>query len=268
VTLRAVPGKGFRFARWSGACRGRDAVCRLRLGSARTAAASAAAGSDIRAVTATFSPAVATVDASLAKPRFAVGWRASAGTGTLLVRGRLSRQADVRLRLGRPGGGPLLLKRVQVTGGLFQVRLPVGARYFSRGAQLFPGPFVFSITGGGPGFVVPLQLRTIQLGSPPEGVVRTASASATEAGQTARSLPAGSKEVWARFRLEVQPRAGLAVTVRWYWPDGKLLGEARQPNRPEVTSFLRSGETLPSGAWVAELRAGGRIVKRLRVQIG
>jgi hypothetical protein len=70
------------------------------------------------------------------------------------------------------------------------------------------------------------------------------------------------------FAFEAQPRAGSTLTVRWYWPDGRLLGEVRKPNRPGVTSFLRGdGAAIPSGAWRAELRARGKVVKTLSVRI-
>ena len=57
--------------------------------------------------------------------------------------------------------------------------------------------------------------------------------------------------------------------MRWYWPNGKLLGSIKKSNRPTVFSFIRVGATdsLPTGNWVAELRAGNKIVQRLLVRV-
>src|SRR5262249_62279417 len=81
--------------------------------------------------------------------------------------------------------------------------------------------------------------------------------------------PAAAREAWATFVFEAQPQAGLPIVVRWYRPDGKLLGEVRKPpNRASVSSFLRGRPRLPTGAWRAELRVGTKVVKQLRVPIG
>ena len=59
-------------------------------------------------------------------------------------------------------------------------------------------------------------------------------------GPGARVLPAASTEAWAHFVFAAQPAPGRAITVRWYHPNGRLLGIASKANRPVVTSFLRS----------------------------
>ena len=81
-------------------------------------------------------------------------------------------------------------------------------------------------------------------------------------------VPAGAKEAWANFRFETQPRLGQKLTVRWYWPDGRVLGEVSKSNRPEISSYLHLASALPSGRWVAELRTGNRVVHRLSVRVG
>jgi len=57
--------------------------------------------------------------------------------------------------------------------------------------------------------------------------------------------------------------------VRWYWPNGKLLGTIKKSNRPTIFSFIREppADPLPKGNWVAELRAGSKIVQRLLVRV-
>ena len=62
---------------------------------------------------------------------------------------------------------------------------------------------------------------------------------------------------------------GKAVTVRWYWPNGKLLGSIKKSNRPTIVSFIRvpAADSLPKGNWTAELRAGSKIVQRLLIRV-
>ena len=81
-------------------------------------------------------------------------------------------------------------------------------------------------------------------------------------------LPAGSKEAWANFRFETQPRLTKTLTVRWFKPNGEVLGQITKSNRPVVTSYLRLASGLPSGRWVAQLRVGSKVVQTLSVPVG
>jgi uncharacterized repeat protein (TIGR02543 family) len=257
VTATAKPAPGYVFTGWTGKCSGRKKTCRMPL----TPAAAT--------IGATFAKASgATVALTMRKPSFSVRWIQSVGRGQLVVRGRVSSAAAMRVHLRRPAGGSLTSRRVSVRGGVFLARLQVGPGKLTRGARLFPGGFVITVVGRSGRTPLPLNVRTITLAAPPEGVVRTAFASTSEQGPAVATLPAGSKEAWARFRFEVQPRAGQSLSVRWYFPDGRLLGTVPKSNRPEVTSFLRSQVALPAGAFRAELVAGNRIVQRLSVRIG
>jgi hypothetical protein len=145
-------------------------------------------------------------------------------------------------------------------------RLEPGA--LARGAKLLPGGFVVSFRGSSGKLQVPLQLRTIVLPSPPEGVVRSSFASTTETGQPMLGLPAGTHEAWATFVLAAQPQDRLPITVSWFNPRGDLVGTVPKPNRPTVVSFVRSNIGLGSGLWRVELRAGGKLVQALSVRIG
>jgi hypothetical protein len=58
------------------------------------------------------------------------------------------------------------------------------------------------------------------------------------------------------------------VSVRWYYPNGEPVGSVQKSNRPVISSYLALATGIPSGRWVAELRAGSRVIQRLSVQVG
>jgi hypothetical protein len=257
LLLRARPAPGYVFERWSGACSGAVPTCRV-------------IASNARSVTAVFAPHAGriAVDAALRRPQLKVRWQGSIGAGRLVVQGWTSVPARVRVDMRRPGGGPLATLRLPVSGGAFRQTLPLRRGALSGGARVFPGGFTVALTGRSGKLRLPLQLQTIAIPSPRDGVVRKAFVSARQSGRAVQRLPKGATEAWANFRFETQPLATRTLTVSWYWPDGRLVGTVRKSNRPVISSYLRLGTGLPSGLWRAELRSRGRVVQRLAVRVG
>jgi hypothetical protein len=254
VGLHATPAAGSRFVRWLGACAGANPSCRVDV---RTASS----------VTAVFAPArqTAAVAVAMDRPVFRVRWSRSVGTGTLVVRGRISKPAVLRMQLRRPGGGPLLTQVLTVPAGRFALAPRLAPGLLAPGAHLFPGGFVVSLAGRIGRLPVPLQLSTIFLRPPAEGVVRRAFASRSAAAVPVVSVPAGSTTAWAHFVFEAQPVRGKRVKVVWYRSNGTPIGEVRKANRPKVVSWIEGTGPLPSDSYRAELWAGGRLVKALNV---
>jgi hypothetical protein len=256
IVLKAVPAAGSVFQSWNGPCAGQGPTCTLTVGR----------GQD---VSANFAPSQAQpkVAARLDRPRLRVRWQQSVATGTLTLDGFVAKPARLRIEVRRPKGRPLVTTQLSASGTFrYQTKLFSG---LAGGQNLFPGGVVIALTGTSGGVPLAPQLRTIVLGAPPEGVVGLAFVSRTEKGPSLRFVSKPAREVWATFVFEAQPRAGQPLAVRWYQPNGKLLGEVKKPpNRLRVTSFLRGRPRLPNGAWRAELRVGPRIVKQLRVQVG
>jgi hypothetical protein len=155
-----------------------------------------------------------------------------------------------------------------VGGGTFRHILPLRQGALAGGAKVFPGGFVVALTGRAGNVKLPLQVQTISIPAPAEGVVRRAFRSTTRGGRGRERLPKGAPEAWANFRFEVQPRRTRTVSVRWFTPEGRLLGSVAKSNRPVVSSYLRLPSGLPSGRWVAQLRVGGKVVQTLSVPIG
>ena len=209
LTLTAKPAAGYAFKKWTGSCAGSDATCDVVASNAKT-------------VTAVFSAKGTgnAVGASLRAPRLKVKWRASIGAGTLVVQGSTTAPARTRIDMRRPGGGPLATLQVPVGGGSFRQVLPLRQGALSGGAKVFPGGFVVALTGRAGKLKLPLQVQTIAIPAPAEGVVRRASKSTTEEGRALSKLPARAPEAWAVFRFETQPRLTKKLTVVWFKPDG------------------------------------------------
>jgi hypothetical protein len=255
VTFEATPGAGFVFGGWRGPCAGQGTTCRVVLEASRS-------------ISAIFLPrnASSQVQVELGDPVFRVRWKQSVGRGSLVLRGRAARAAALRIQVRRPGGGPLLSDQISVPGGSFRRSLSLAPGLLPRGARVLPGGFVVTLTGRSGGLPVGFQLRTAVLAAPPEGVVRNAFVSSSETG-TPKGLSAGATQAFAHFVFAAQPAAGQSLTVSWYRPDGSLLGSAQKSNRPRIFSFIKSGSPLPSGVWRAELKAGAKLVRVLRVRI-
>jgi hypothetical protein len=266
LKLQAKPAEGFEFTGWTGACKGRQTSCTLTV-------------SELKRVTATFAPTGKRKKRELTMkvPTLRrVQWKASIGSGRLIVTGNISGRALLLVDLRGRHAGKLLRKptrQLVKKAGPFRIVQPLKKRFFPKGTVLLPGEKVVSIRGKAPGFYVPMQVQTIPMRGPHEGVVRRSFTSATPAGRNAPSLPAGTKTAWANFLFEQQPEKAFGLRVYWYWPGGnRLLGSVAKANRHIVSSFLRSAAPLPSGRWRADLWAingsKSKLVKRQYVQIG
>jgi hypothetical protein len=259
VILLAKPGAGYKFVGWSGPCIVKGAACQVSLAGART-------------VSAHFAPKVASssFSAGLApSPKFRVKWTASIGRGVLRVSGAVGKPALAKVQLRRPHGGALLTETQTLGAGHFVISPKLLPGLLAHGAKLFPGGFMVSLTGTSGRLKMPLQIQTVTLASPPEGVVRTAYLSAALATKPVHSVPSNGHQAYANFVFQNQPVRSKVLTVRWYWPNGKLLGSIKKTNRPTIVSFIRepAADTLPKGNWTAELRAGSKIVQRLLVRV-
>src|SRR5262245_4616696 len=250
LSLRAIPSPGFVFAHWGDACSGQATSCVTTVTAAKR-------------VSATFAPreAGASIEVHLQPPDFRVRWVNSVATGTVLLRGFAAGSARIRIEIRKGSGPSVLTTDLQVAGSFRLVRkLPPG--------RVLPGGLVAVLTGASGGRTLPQQLATVMLRPPPEGVVARAFVSRTQNGPPISNLPATAREVWAVFVFGSLPKPGRAVSVRWYWPSGKLLGEVRKPPGVKVSSFMRAEPRLPNGAWRVELYAGHALVKALLVRIG
>jgi hypothetical protein len=258
MTMKANAAPGYRFDRWTSGCTGRSSTCSF------TAGTSSSTGT----VAASFVPTKPnrSLVVRLRAPSIKAKFKASTGQGTLRVDGSITQRARLRIQLRRPGGGPLLTKNVNARGSFRLTSLLKKGR-LAGGAQLFPGPFVLSLTGRAGNTQVPLQMRTIFLKSPREGVVRSAYGATLEDGVRVAPIPRASSRLWAVFRFETQPTAG-PITVTWYDLKGRFVGTLQKNNRPVISSGVGGvSGAIPAGTYKAVLKAGGKMVKTVRIRV-
>jgi hypothetical protein len=257
VALRAVAAPGSRFLSWRGGCSGGSADCVVDVRAATSVTAVFAARGGAAAAT-----------VAVAQPAFRVRWRSSVGRGALVVRGRVSKPSVLTVQLRRPGGAPLLTQVLSVLAGRFSVSPKLAPGLLRGGAQLFPGGFVVSVRGRHGRAALPLQLSTIVLPAPREGVVRRAFPALSAGGPPVRVVPAGTTRLFGRFVFQAQPRRGQRVQVVWYRADGTLIGRIRKANRPTVVTWIEAvGAPLPTETYRVQLWAGGRLVRTLSVPV-
>jgi hypothetical protein len=256
LTLHAGAAHGSRFTGWTGGCKGASPVCLISV----TKAAN---------VSASFAPTGGNaVPVSISKADFDVSWLQSLGSGKLDVKGKIAKPALVAIKLHRAGGSKVLLStNLSLPAGPFSLSIKLLPGLLADGQPLLPGGFVVSIGGHSGKLVVPTQLRTITLSSPPQGVVGKAFASSSAGGAPESAIPASKKSAFVHFVFEAQPTANEKLTVAWYRPGGKLLGVATKPNAPQVTSSISSPAPLPAGNWRVDLRAGNTIVKSVPIVV-
>jgi len=254
IGMRATPDPGYQFAGWSGACSGKDPTC--------TVAASAASNASATFVPAKRPPA----KLSLRAPGLSARWKASVGTGTLLLRGSLTAAARLRVELRRPQGAPLLVRSLARKPGGFSVPVRLPAR-LAGGAHLLPGGFVVVVRGTAKGTSLPFALRTVALSGPAEGVVRDTSLSASQGGASIPRLEHGATQAWVSFQFATQPRRG-PITVTWHQPNGRTLGKRQKNNRPVISTGIGAAGGLAPGSYRVDLAAGGHIVRRAVARIG
>ncbi|HEY7794508.1 MAG TPA: hypothetical protein VIA10_10925, partial [Gaiellaceae bacterium] len=257
LTLNAQPGGGYVFKRWTGACAGSGPTCRVSTRDSRTTTAVFEQGGTGSAVAALLRP-----------PNLRVRWLSSIGAGNLVLRGSTSLPATARVDMRRPGGGPLATLKLKLGGGSFRELLALKKGALRGGAKLLPGGFTVALTGRAGRLKLPLQMQTISIPAPTEGVVRRAFKSRAQNGKAVTRFAAGTKRAWANFRFETQPLRNQKLYVRWYFPDGRLVGQVEKSNRPVISSYLALETGLPRGLWVAELRTGKRVIQRLSLRVG
>ncbi len=69
------------------------------------------------------------------------------------------------------------------------------------------------------------------------------------------------------FDFKAQPPRDRSLTVAWFEPGGKLLGQATKSSAPTITSSVKSNGPLPRGVWHVDLRFGKTLVKTVTLNV-
>jgi hypothetical protein len=205
---------------------------------------------------------VAEAELTLTSASFDASWHQSRLQGSFAVAGRVPSAARLEVTLATlPADRTRATWRATVAAGAFR-------RSFRLPATLLPGDYRVRVTATiGTGSAA-APVRTVRLRAPREGVVARAYASASRDGPAATTLGGKRTEVWAHFVFAAQPKLG-PLTVRWYAPGGRPFGPlVGKPNVRVVESFVRFAPGLRHGVWRSVLRAGGVVVKSVRIRIG
>jgi hypothetical protein len=259
MEMKAVAAPGYRFNGWKSGCAGRKPTCTMKAGGSLNASP----------VSAEFVPQRpnAALVVRLRPPKIKATFKASVGKGTLRVDGSISGRARLRIQLRRPGGGPLLTRNVKALGS-FRLKSLLRKGKLTNGARLFPGAFVLSLTGRAGNASVPLQIRTVFVRPPLEGVVRSAYPATLEDGVKVNPIPRGSRQLWAVFRFASQPSI-IPISASWYDLNGKFVGSIKKSNRPVISTGIGSATSgpIPSGTYKVVLKAGKRLIKTVRIRV-
>ncbi len=123
--------------------------------------------------------------------------------------------------------------------------------------RLVPRAYTLKVGGTTTKFTVP---------TPPEGVVDTATISATKGG-TSQKVVAGPKALWVRFHFLVPPTGAKTVKIVWRTPSFQFVGAVTKPYSSTIDSTLASNEALPKGTWYAIMSVNGKVAKRQDVRV-
>jgi hypothetical protein len=204
---------------------------------------------------------VVTASLTVTNAAVRVAWKESKASGSVTVTGSVTASSQLVLALRSLNAKTIGQGAVDArSGGDFTgaLKLP---------PTLVPGTYTLHVSGTSGGTDLPAVSREVVVPSPPEGVVRRASASTRRGGPPVLSVSGGVKELWARFQFAARPSAS-SVTVYWITPSGQIVGSAVKPYAPTIDSFVGSSSPLQKGVWRAVLKAKGKVVKRVAVRVG
>jgi hypothetical protein len=252
VTLTATPEQDFPFQGWGGACSGTATTCRLTLTAATSVSARFSSGK---------------IDGLAAG--FRGRWRQSLYSGSLVLRGSATADAQLTARITSESPAALRVPQARTIDQTFQFSVPTGA--FERLFPLprtgfFPGRYTVTLTGTSGGAPILGRATTARMEPPAEGIVSRAWVTAGSARPITRAAR-GTKRLVAHFVYLTKPFRGSKVTVSWFLGTRPLGTVKKIRWKPVVTTDVRSSGGLPSGRYRCVLRARGLVVSEVSVRV-
>jgi hypothetical protein len=189
-------------------------------------------------------------------------WRESWLTGSLRFSGTAGGAAELTATLRPARRAGRLAAKTQMTAGAdgrFTGTLKLPAR-------LLPDVYLLRVWGrSGTVQLTPVE-REVTVPAPREGVVDRAFTSTAKNGKPTILTSGPRRVLWAHFHFLTRPKTRL-VTASWYTPSFTWVGTVTRPYSPNFVTFVRGTPNLEPGRWWCFLRAGGKVVKRVRIRI-
>jgi hypothetical protein len=196
------------------------------------------------------------------------------GDGSVNVVGTVSEAAQLEVALRNQVGKVVTAsKPFSVPAGRYRTTLKVG--------RPLPGTYTASTAVLGPSHTTVTKVeKSVNFGTPLEGVPDRASIGATKKGPSVKRLHAPRHEAWARFHFLTLPPKARWVYIEWRQPN--WIHVCQTPTGPArncrlrkpisadgwVYTFLRStGPALDTGRWYAQMSVGHTVARRTFVTI-
>lgn len=204
-----------------------------------------------------------TIDSTKVKAKWRESWLGKKGRVTFSA--TVSAPAQLQVTLRGKQTHQLVSKPLEfsVEAGTFTKQL----RLFQRP---LPGPQLLRITGTSGDANLPPAEVTVNLPSPPEGVIDRAYMSKTKRGGRVKVIRRGAHIIYAHFHFIARPRTN---KVHFIWkrpgnPKIRFIGRATKKYHENMTTFVKA-QRLPhgyaklrKGHWYCIVSAAGRVAKR------
>jgi hypothetical protein len=135
-----------------------------------------------------------------------------------------------------------------------------------------PGRYSLRLVGTSAGSKLPAAQTTVEIPTPPEGVVARSEVSLRKGG---RQVPRQGQvpmvkgtptTIWVRYRFLYPPK-GRNIKVTWNLHWHHKLGVIDKKYGKTIDTFVKSGAPLPAGVWNVILTVDGRIAKQTSVHV-
>jgi hypothetical protein len=135
-----------------------------------------------------------------------------------------------------------------------------------------PGKYSLKLVGTSSDEKLPSAQATVEIPTPPEGVVARSEVSLAKGG---RQVPRQGQvpvvkgtptTIWVRYRFLYPPK-GRNIKVTWNLHWRHKLGVVDKKYGKTIDTFVKSGAPLPAGVWNVVLTVDGRIAKQTSVHV-
>jgi hypothetical protein len=135
-----------------------------------------------------------------------------------------------------------------------------------------PGRYELRVVGTSEGSKLPAAETTVEIPTPPEGVVARSEVSLSRGGTLVPRegevpvVKGTPTKIWVRYRFLYPPK-GRHLKVTWNLHWRHRIGVVDKTYRTFIDTFVVSSAPLPAGVWNVILTVDGRIAKQTSVHV-